>query len=271
MRARLTVKAAAEALEWSEGKIWRIETGQTSMRSHDADLMCRIYGADAEMTEALKMLAKETKSRGWWHSYGDIIPQYLDVFLGLEEAAASITCFEAELVPGLLQTEAYAHTVIEVDNPGVDDAEIERRVHVRLARQVLLTRSTARPLLRFALSEAMLHRPIGSLEVLLGQLDHLIELSNLENVSVRVIPFATGLHSGILSGPFVILGFPTNGVGAASEPVTVYIEEFTGALYLDKTVEAERYEAAFHDIWDKSLDEAGSRDLISKIARELRK
>src|SRR5262245_22336433 len=106
-RARLTVKAAAAALEWSEGKIWRIETGQTSMRSHDAEVMCKIYGADPEMTEALKALAKETKSRGWWHSYGDVIPEYLDVFLGLEEAATTICCFEAELTPGLLQTEEY--------------------------------------------------------------------------------------------------------------------------------------------------------------------
>ena len=270
-RARLTVKAAAEALEWSEGKIWRIETGQTSMRSHDAELMCKIYGADPDMTEALKALARETKSRGWWHSYGDVIPEYLDVFLGLEEAASSIICFEAELTPGLLQTEDYARAVIKADNPGIDDDEIERRVHVRVARQILLTRATNRPHLRFVLSEAMLRRPIGSLAVLLGQLEHLIEVSGQQHVAVRVMPFAAGLHPGIMSGPFVMLGFPTNGTGAASEPTTVYIEEFTGALYLDKAKEVERYATAFESIWEKSLDDVSSRDLMIKIAEELRK
>ncbi len=87
---RLTVRAAAERLEWSEAKIWRIETGQVSLRSLDVEAMCRIYGATADLTEALMGLAKETKARGWWHSYGDVIPEGFDVYIGLEEAAASL-------------------------------------------------------------------------------------------------------------------------------------------------------------------------------------
>jgi hypothetical protein len=271
MKARLTVRAAAKELEWSEGKIWRIETGQTSMRSHDADVMCKTYGADTEMTEALKALAKETKSRGWWHSYGDVIPEYLDVYMGLEEAASDLAWYEAELVPGLIQTADYARTLIKADNPGVDDGEIERRVEVRIARQVLLTRVTQRPTLRVVLNEAVLRRPVGSAEILRGQLEYLAELSKLENVSLHIIPFERGLHAGIMSGPFVMLNFPTNGNGAASEPTTVYVEGFTGALYLDKPNEVERYTTAFDDIWSKSLDDAESQKLILTIARELRK
>ncbi|MCA1709618.1 MAG: helix-turn-helix domain-containing protein, partial [Actinobacteria bacterium] len=130
-QARLTVRAAAATLEWSEGKIWRIETGQTGMRSLDVEAMCRIYGASAETTEALMALAKETKARGWWHSYGDVIPEYFDVYIGLEESASHFSWYESELVPGLLQTEDYARTVIRSGNPTVEDAEIERRVSVR--------------------------------------------------------------------------------------------------------------------------------------------
>ena len=116
-RERLTVKAAAEKLEWSEAKIWRIETGQTSLRSLDVEAMCKIYAAPADLTEALMGLAKETKARGWWHAYGDVIPEGFDVYIGLEESASQLAWYESELVPGLLQTEDYARTLIRADNP----------------------------------------------------------------------------------------------------------------------------------------------------------
>ena len=90
---RITVKTAAEKLEWSETKVWRIETGQTSLRSHDVELMCRIYAAPPDLTEALMGLAKETKAKGWWHAYGDVIPEGFDVYIGLEEAASQLSAY----------------------------------------------------------------------------------------------------------------------------------------------------------------------------------
>src|SRR5262249_28615114 len=149
--------AAAGRLEWSEAKIWRIETGQTSLRSLDVEAMCKVYGAPADLTEALMGLAKETKARGWWHSYGDVIPEDFDVYIGLEEAASRLSWYESELVPGLLQTEDYARSLMHADNPtGIDEAEIERRVHVRIARQALLTRVTQPPNLEVVLNEAII-------------------------------------------------------------------------------------------------------------------
>ena len=270
-RSRLTVRAAAGRLEWSEAKIWRIETGQTSLRSLDVETMCRIYGAPDDLTEALMGLARETKARGWWHSYGDVIPEGFDVYMGLEEAAARFSWYESELVPGLLQTEDYARTLIQADNPGVDDAEIERRVHVRIARQALLTRVTDPPALDVVINEAILRRPVGGEKVITGQLRRLNETNELPNVSIKVMPFAAGLHRGIMSGPFVILTFPLNGNGQETEPPTVYVESFTGELYLDKSREIDRYTAAFTNIWESSLDETASEQLISRAARELGK
>jgi transcriptional regulator with XRE-family HTH domain len=270
-RERLTVKAAAESLEWSEAKIWRIETGQTSLRSFDVEAMCRIYGAPADLTEALMGLAKETKARGWWHAYGDVIPEGFDVYIGLEEAASQLTWYESELVPGLLQTEDYACTLIEADNPGVDAEEISRRVHVRLARQPLIRRATSPLQLSVALNEGILRRPVGGTQIMAEQLAHLAEVSELPNVSLRVVPFSAGLHSGMMSGPFVILRFPLNGDGRESEPATVYMDGFTGALYLDKPNEVERYAQAFDGIWATALDEAKSRILILQAAKELAK
>src|SRR5262245_44745108 len=95
-QARLTVRAAARRLEWSEAKIWRIESGLTSLRSFDVEIMCRIYDAPNDLTEALMGLAKETKARGWWHSYGDVIPAWLDLYIGLEEAASRLWCYQSE-------------------------------------------------------------------------------------------------------------------------------------------------------------------------------
>jgi transcriptional regulator with XRE-family HTH domain len=268
-RQRMTVKTAAEELEWSETKIWRIETGQTSLRSHDVDLMCRIYSAPADLTEALKALAKETKARGWWHAYGDVIPENFDIYLGLEEAAASLAWYEPELVPGLLQTEGYARAIISADKADTDAEEIDRRVQLRIERQALIRRSTAPLALRVVLNESILKRPVGGREVMAGQLDALADVAGLPNVSLRVVPFTAGLHHGLMTGPFVILRFPANGDGSDSEPPTIYVDGYTGDLYLDKAAEIERYSQAFGAIWDAALDETTSTTLLRASVKDM--
>jgi len=268
--ARMTVRAAAQALEWSEGKIWRIETGQTSMRSHDAELMCRIYGADAETTGALAALAKETRSRGWWHSYGDVIPEFFDMYIGLEEVASSFRWYENDLVPGLLQTEAYARALIVAANPGVDTAEIENRVRVRIGRGNLLTRPADPPRFQAVLGEAVLRSPVGGRLVMHDQLKHLVRMMQFEHVGIRVVPFARGGHPGLYSRPFITLRFPEKADGRASEPPTVYVEAFTGSLYLDKPSEVMRYDSAWGDLWACSLGAEESREFIREAAKEMK-
>jgi transcriptional regulator with XRE-family HTH domain len=270
-KARLTVKAAAETLEWSEAKIWRIETGQTSLRSHDVETMCRVYGAGSDLAGALMALAKETKAKGWWHSYGDVIPTWLDVYISLEEAATALSVYQSELVPGLLQTDDYARTLISTDNPGVDEQEIERRVQLRIERQALLTRVTDPPGVGVVLNEAVVRRPVGSQKIMADQLAHLLDIGELPNLAVRVMPFASGMHYGIMSGLFVMLEFPINGMGMPTEPTTIYIEGHVGALYLDKPHEVERYEQAFNHIQKASLSEAASKKIIADAVKEWRK
>jgi transcriptional regulator with XRE-family HTH domain len=268
-RAGLTIKLASQELEWSEVKIWRIETGHVSLRALDVKAMCEIYGAPPDLATALMGLAKETKARGWWHAYGDVIPDGFDVYIGLEEAATELDWYESELVPGLLQTGRYARTLIRAYHQDVDDAEIDRRVHVRTARQALLSRPTAAPQLRVVLNETILRRPVGSPTVMAEQLRHLAEAADLPSVSLRVVPFSAGFHHGVLSGPFEILRFPRNGDGRDSEPPTVFADGFTGDLYLDKPAEVERHAVAFAAIWDAALDEPGSRLFIDQAAKEL--
>ncbi|AZM45792.1 transcriptional regulator [Streptomyces sp. WAC 06738] len=265
-QARLTVRSAAHQLEWSEAKMWRIETGQSSLRSFDVETMCKVYGAPDDITEALMGLAKETKAKGWWHAYGDVIPEGFDVYIGLQEAASSLTSYQSDLVPGLLQTEDYARAVIRYHNPDETEAEIDRRVRLRIERQTLLTRPTAPPSLRLVLNEAVLARPVGGPEVMAGQLAYLAEAAERSNIAIRVAPFAAGLHLGMLSGSFVVLRFPANGDGTETEPPTVYSDGFTGSLYLDKPSEVQSYQEAFDDVWESSPDEQVSQRLIADTA-----
>jgi transcriptional regulator with XRE-family HTH domain len=263
MRARFTLKAAAHELEWSEAKMWRIESGHSSVRSHDVRTMCEVYGASAELTEALLGLSKETKARGWWHSYGDVIPEQFDVFIGLEEAASQIDWYETDLVPGLFQTEDYVRAILREHDPDMSEEEIERRVGLRIARQALLTRPIAPATLRVALSEAVVRRPVGGHNIMAKQVTQMIELSALPNVNLRVIPFSAGFHHGVLTGQFGIMRFPSRGDGADTEPPTVYADGYTGDLYLDKPSEVTRHERAFASIWSRALNEQASEDLLS--------
>jgi Domain of unknown function (DUF5753) len=187
--------------------------------------MCRIYGAAPDLTEALMGLAKETKARGWWHAYGDVVPEWFDVYIGLEEAAAQISWYEFELVPGLFQTEDYARTAIRGNKPDVDEEEIDRRVQLRITRQALVRRAIDPPAIHVVLNESILRRPVGGPQAMADQLDRLAETAEVPNVLLRVAPFGTGFHPGLLSGPFEILRFPRNGDGTDSEPRRSYGSE----------------------------------------------
>jgi transcriptional regulator with XRE-family HTH domain len=270
VKTGLTARAAARELERSEPTLWRIENGHTATRSLDVEQMCRLYGATADMTKALMALAKETRARGWWQAYGDVVPEWLDLYIGLEAAATRIDWYESELVPGLFQTGDYARALIREHAPDKSDSEIDRRVELKLARQAILRRPVDPPLLRVALREPMLRCPVGGARVMAGQLGRLAEASELPNVSLRVVPVATGLHAGMLSGPFEILRFPVNGHGEESEPPTVYTDIYTGALYLDKPHEVNRYDQAFGKIRKTALDDEASRELIRESAEGLR-
>jgi len=268
--AGLKRKDAAKVLERSTPTMWRIETGQTPMRGIEVEAMCRLYGATLEMTQFLVSLASETKAKGWWQTYGDAVPDYLDLYVGLEGVATQFAMYQSELVPGLFQSADYSRTLIKAHFPDGSEAEIERRVQLRLARQAILRRPINQPALRVALRESVLRCPVGGPDVMAAQLTRLAEVSELPNVSLRVLPFVAGFHLGMLAGAFIILRFPLNGGGAESEPPTVYSDLFTGALYLDKPHEVARYDRAFAEIWDASHDEDSSRDLIRQAAEDMR-
>lgn len=267
--AQITVKAAADALEWSTPRLWRVEKGSVPMRALDVKNMCQLYGAPADISEALMGLARETKARGWWQSYGDAVPTWFELYVGLEAAASRLRQYEPELIPGLLQTKAYANETFRVARPDITDEELDRSVAVRLERQGLLTRTVPpAPELEVVLNEAALRRPLRNREAMSGQLAYLGEMSALPNLTIRVLPLERGLHRAMTCGPFVILEFPKGNGGRDGEPATVYSDNLTGALYLDKPSEVATYGDVWNSLIANCLDEAASITLITDISRE---
>lgn len=272
LRAESGVSAedASAELGISLSTMSRIENGKTSVRPVDAKAMCTLYGRP-ELADALATLAKASKTRSWFRQYSDVIPEWFDVYIGLEQAAASFRWYEAELVPGILQTGDYARTVIHTDHPTDAEAEIERRVQLRLERQSLLARKADSARWHIILSEAILHRPIGGKTVMLDQLNRLLDVADLPNVTLGVAPFTAGMHAGITSGPFVLLDFPTNGGnGSTTEPTTVYVEGFTGALYTDEATEVDRYRTAFNGIHHAALNPTDTKTAIAQAIKEMK-
>jgi transcriptional regulator with XRE-family HTH domain len=263
--AGVTLDAAAAALECSRQKVWRIECGVGAARSLDVKAMCTLYDATPDLVTALTGLASETKTKGWWHAYGDAIPEWFELFVGLEATASRLREHDGSLIPGLLQTRAYAMGIYRLDRPQASDAERERAVEVRLQRQSVLTRRLpAPPRLEVVLSEAVLLRVVADKPTMVEQLRHLLEVTELPNVSIRVLPLAAGPHRGAVAEAFVMLDFPI-GNRNTPEPPIVYSESWTGALYLDRPDEVAAYQNIWTSLEKLALDEGQSKHMINKI------
>jgi len=266
-QSRLNVKAAAVALEWSEPKLWRIETGQTTVRGLDVEAMCAVYGAPPGLAQDLAGLARPARTEGWWHPHGDAVPGAFDVYARLEEHACQVQGYEPSQIPALLRTEPYASALITSSHPNAGTQETDELVHECTARQVLLTRARTPLAVTLILGEAVLRCPTGGAQVMAGQLRHLAKLAVLPNVHLQVVPFTAGMHPGLRAGPFALLRFPYH--GPEPDEATVHVPGLTGELYLDTPQEVQQYEAAYATISSSALDEPRTRDLLLTAAREL--
>ncbi|MFI2711330.1 helix-turn-helix domain-containing protein [Micromonospora sp. NPDC018662] len=266
--AHITVSAAAKELEWSTPRIWRYETGQVPMHPNDVEAMCRVYGASRETIETMRALARETKAHGWWHSYGAAVEDWFKLYVGLEAAATKIRKYEADLIPGLLQTVEYMRELIEIDQPGLSEVERQAKIDVRLRRQRLLARAVPRaPYLDLILSEAVLRRPLRDRAAMARQMEALVVNGRRHNIRLRVLPLDAGLSRWASTGTFTMLDFPTE--VREPEPTTIYMDGPCGAVYLDKPHEIQIYDDAWCSLVERAFDEDESRELITAIAKEM--
>ena len=252
----ITREKAGYSIRSSESKISRMELGRVSFKTRDVEDLLTLYGVTDETERtSLLSLAKEANVAGWWHSYSDVLPSWFPTYVGLEAAAHLIRSYEVQFVHGLLQTEAYAHAVVSRGMKGASEAEIDKRVALRMERQKYLVSENA-PEFHCVLDEAALRRPYGDREVMRGQLQHLIEISERPNIRIQVMPFSFGGHAGE-SGAFTVLSFPESDLTDV-----VYLEQLSSALYLDKREDIAQYERAIGQLQDDSPSTAESRDLL---------
>jgi hypothetical protein len=206
-------------------------------------------------------LARQASTPGWWQQYNDILPRWFEFYVGLEKAASVIRTYEVQFVPGLLQTEDYARAVILIANAHASAEEIDRRVSVRMKRQQLLTQPGA-PELWAVLDEAVLRRVPDGPEVMRPQLEHLLEITDLPNVTLQIVPFDVGPHAAA-GGPFIILRFPEPDL-----PDLVYLEQLNSAQYLDHPDDVVAYLTVMDQLCVQALSKAASKDMLRALLKQ---
>jgi transcriptional regulator with XRE-family HTH domain len=230
----ITAGAAAQAIQASHAKISRMELGRVSFRATDVTRLLTLYGiTDEQERKAFQTLVRRANVPSWWHQYSDIVPNWFETYLGLEQASAVIRTYQPQLIPGLLQTPQVARTIIQLAQPRQSDDDIERRLALWMTRQKILTQPGA-PQLSAVMEEATLWRVHGH-SVMREQIRHLIEMAELPNITLQIIPIHSGAHPA-LGGQFTILRFSNPDL-----PDIVYLEQLTSALYLDKNEDVQHY------------------------------
>jgi transcriptional regulator with XRE-family HTH domain len=266
--AGFMVKDAANLLNCSNQTVWRMETGNASTKVASVMVLCDAYGVSDDMREALLGLAKESRSRGWWHAYGDVVPAWFELYVGLEQAASEVLIYEPSLVPGLLQSGDYMGAVIRADRPELSDDEVAKRIELKQSRQELLTRAyPPPPNLSVIMSEAALAARALPLGVMRKQLWHLLQTTQITQLSIRILPLTAGPHRASVTGAFTFLRFRQE--NGNTPPSTIYGENLTGAIYLDKPSEIEAYRAVWDSISSLALTEQQSLDEMKRILKEL--
>jgi transcriptional regulator with XRE-family HTH domain len=259
---RITLEDAGYVIRASGSKMSRLETGRVGFKPRDISDLLTLYGVTDDQERAtLQELARQASARGWWHDFADVMPAWFEPYVGLEEAASSIRCYESQLIPALLQTADYAQAIARLGHPAGSADEIKRRVSLQLTRQAVLTRPTLASLW-LVLDEAALRRPVGSPEVMRGQLGHLIEVGARPNISLQVIPLTRGGHAAA-GGAFTILRFSEPDL-----PDVVYLEQLTSALYLDKRETVDHYLEVMERLCVEALPADASAETIGAILRE---
>ncbi|MGH3888019.1 MAG: helix-turn-helix domain-containing protein [Pseudonocardiaceae bacterium] len=259
-QAGKTQEEAAAVIDAAASKISRLELGQSGIKLTDLALLLDFYGVRSEHVEGMRDLARAGRQRGRWAGFRNVIPDWFRAYVDLEADASEIRWYQPEVVPGILQTEAYIHAMNPTAHPRVTDDEVNREVAVRLERQAILDQPDTT--LNFILSESALRRNIGDATIMHQQLLHLAELAERPNVELQVLPFDAQTFGAAWVG-FIILRFDQD---ATSD--VVYLETYTDADYLDAPEAVQAYTALWNRLQAAAMGQVESRNLIIRLVDE---
>lgn len=255
-------KDAAEWLEIGEPTISKIELGRQAIKGPNVRLLCQLYDVDASTVDTMLRLAREANQRGWWTAYRDTVPDWFRQFVGLEGDAEIMWEYQAEYVPGLLQTPAYVDAITRAVEPDYTDDMVARRVELRQTRQAQLD-DVRPPEMRTYINEAVLYRLVGDAGVMREQLDYLVECSKQEHITIRIVPFRVGAHAA-MDGSFVMMQFPEE-----ESPAFAYVENRRGGVYQEDPGDIKAYTVLVDQLAEAAVSEEDSRQMINKASRSL--
>jgi transcriptional regulator with XRE-family HTH domain len=260
--AEISPAQASQAIRGSTSKISRLELGRVGLKERDVADLLTLYGVtDPSEREQFLSMVRQSNEPGWWYRFADLMPEWFQDFVGLEEAAARILTCEVQFVPGLMQTEQYARAIATSGHPELATEDAEWRVTLRMRRQKVLHRPSP-PRLWAVIDESVLHRPLGGRDVLVEQIDHLLELTTLPHVTLQVMPLSLSGYAA--EGAFTMLRF-----AEPELPDIVYIEHLTGAFYLDKRDDFEQYCRVFDQLTVDAYTPRETRQLLMKARAAL--
>jgi transcriptional regulator with XRE-family HTH domain len=262
--AGLTQEQVATAMDWSLSKLIRIENGSVGISTNDLRAILQHYKITSEERVAdLLALSRAARERSWWSNYSDAVPPRLLQLIEYETAAFITRNFQPLLIPGMLQTEEYARVSLRELDPQVTASRVEALVEVRMKRQDLLERVDA-PLQFFIMDEAVVRRMVGGKDLMRRQLQRLIDVSSMTNVTIEIVSFDAGLLPG-LQGQFLIYEFSD-----AADDDVLYREDGRGALLSrDDQDEVLIYREQFEQMRGGSLGPEGSVDFLRSLVAEL--
>ena len=274
LAAKKSRLAAAVTIEISKQGVGRMEDGEP-VRVSTAQFreLLQFYEADeAARTEVLGLLqevraAKGDPASGWWRAYADVVNPHFDHFMSLEQACSRMTTFQLTLLPGLLQTPAYRRWIVGATDPLMSPVDVERRLELITRRKLKLSEDQDFSL-EVLLSESAVRHQVGGRTVMAEQAQYLVSVGNLPNVSIRVIPFDAGAHPGLVVQSFTLFEFPPLHPIRMPEPPVVFVEGFTGALFLEDDAVIERHKSTVVDLRQVALSKEDTRLLVQGIAEE---
>jgi transcriptional regulator with XRE-family HTH domain len=254
----ISAAEAAKAIRATPSKISRIELGRSAIREIDVLDLLSLYGVDPAEREQFVRLAEQAGRRRWWHQYHDILPPWFQTYIGMEQSAMLIRSYEPLFVPGLLQTPEYAAAVLALGD--IPRSEAERHVILRKERQRRFAAGQLR--LWMIIDESALRRPVGSVDILRDQLNYLISLSATQNLTLQVTPMGAGGHAA--PSAFTILRFNEREL-----PDVVYVEQLTGAIYVEKQEDIDHYLKAMERLSITSAKPSQTHGILTAIVKRL--
>jgi hypothetical protein len=251
-------------MDWSLSKLIRIENGSVGISTNDLKAVLAYYEiTDDGRTADLLALSRASRERSWWSSYRDVAVGRLLQLIEYEAAAHIVRNFQPLLIPGLLQTEEYAGTMIRDLSPQLPAGQVDTFIEIRMRRQELLQRTNP-PLTFFILDEAVVRRLVGGKAAMRRQIQKLLDISDMPNVTIEIVPFSAGAHPG-MQGPFMLFEFPD-----AADDDVLFLENPRGDLInRDDAEEILSFRERFEVLRGLSMEPQGSTEFLRQLAAEL--